>query len=123
MKSQVMSNFDCSGSGLIVRLFGFDADMCHGKQIKVQDPQGPASSIGSWVPKAPRLSIHFSISIHKYKYTFQDPGFPRSHVKYTFQHHGFSGSYVRYTFQDPGFPRSMTSINFRIQSFQDPKIF
>ena len=107
-------------------------DMCHGKKIKVQGPQGPASSIQFRIlgSQDPASSIHFRIlgsqgpmsSIHcrilgfqgpTSQYTLQDPRFRRSHVRYTFQDPGFPRSHNlespkshKYTFQDPESPRS-----------------
>ena len=78
------------------------------QKIKVQDPQCPASSI--------QFRILGSQGLASSICTFQDPGFPGSHVQYTLQDPRFSRSHVRYTFQDPGFPRSHDKYKF-----QDPE--
>ena len=55
--------------------------------------------------------------------TFQDHGFPRSHVRYTFQDPGFPRSHANNKFQDPELPRSynLESPKSYKYTFQDPE--
>ena len=117
------------------------------QKIKVQDPQGPASSIQSWIlgSQGPASSIHFRIlgsqgpmsSIHFRILGFQGP---TSSIPFRIQGSqgptsgihsrilGFPRSHDKYKFQDPessrshnlGCPQDPTSTHFRIWNPQNP---
>ena len=73
------------------------SDMCHGKKIKVQDPQGPVSIIHFRIlgSQGPASSIHFRIL-------------------------GSQGPMSNIHFRILGFQGPTSSIHFRIQGSQGP---
>ena len=85
------------------------------QKIKVQDPQGPVSSIHFRILGFldPESSIHFRI---------QGSQGPTSGT-YIFQDYGFLRSHDKYTFQDPKAPRSqnLESPRSHKYTFQDPE--